>query len=533
MIPPLDIFYLTYHGDFSEDNFNQIKKLAAKNQRVVNIADVDGIYNGHKQCALESKTKHFFVVDGDAWVLDDFDFSYIPSETDEVYPETCSAQCTHVWRAINPATGQVYGYGGVKLFAREAFMDKAYIDVEFPGVDVTTEVAKRGYSYLPIETISNETRFATTPFSAWKSAFRETVKLASGVATQDRRKRINEWHNPSKDVPYSNEIAMGAKMGENYGNYHIGDGDKLFRINNWQWLSTWFKQRHNWKPLSVGEIDVNYRDGRYMLSGIQKYVEWRNHPLAEDIELCRRAIMTPNDELIRMATDMLLWGKQNSNSFKLFLQYLHSGQRNKFNPERALHFMYEMYGEGYDDFFGTFMGAVIDNKEVNYVDALSQFQVESKIWLIDEISRLRKHENAIFIGGWLGISSLWLGRANCAQEITNLDLDETAIQFSNKLNSYNYNYIGGIVSDISEHDLSQYDLVINTSAEHMDDTWFESIKPGTTVAIQTNDFHEIDEHINTVNDLTQFVEKYRMSSVKYVGVRDCDRYNRYMIIGTK
>ena len=47
---------------------------------------------------------HFFVVDGDAWIDDEFDFSYVPSTTDEVYPETCSAQCTHVWRAINPNT---------------------------------------------------------------------------------------------------------------------------------------------------------------------------------------------------------------------------------------------------------------------------------------------------------------------------------------------------------------------------------------------------------------------------------------------
>jgi hypothetical protein len=528
----LDIFYLTYHGDYSEENFNQIKKLAGENQRVINVADIDGIYNGHKQCALQSETKHFFVVDGDAWVLDDFDFSYVPSETDEVYPQTCSAQCTHVWRALNPATGQVYGYGGVKLFAREAFMDKAYIDVEFPGVDVTTEVAKRGYSYLPIESVSNETRFATTPFNAWKSAFRETVKLASGVATQDRRKRINEWRNPNKDVPYSAEIALGAKMGENYGTANIGNGDRLFRINNWKWLNTWFKQRRNWKPLDIGETSVNYQDGRYMLSGIQKYVEWRNHPLADDIEECRRAVMSADEECIRSAMDKLIWSKNDTPNLKMWLQYLYSGKRNKFNPERALHFMYEMYGTD-DDFFGTFMGAVVDNKEVNYIDALSQFQVESKIWLIDELSKLNKSENALFIGGWLGISSLWLAKTKNVTSITNLDLDESAIKFSDKLNAYSPEYNCGIVSDIAEHDLSNYDLIINTSSEHMDDSWFERVPRGATVAIQTNDFHEIVEHINTVNDLTELKEKYIMDEIYYIGVRDCDRYNRFMLIGKK
>ena len=116
----LDIFYLTYKHDYSKENFERIKEIARPGQNVLHVADIEGIYNAHKECALQSSTSHFFVVDGDAWIDDEFDFSYVPSTTDEVYPETCSAQCTHVWRAINPATRRAYGYGGVKLFAREA-----------------------------------------------------------------------------------------------------------------------------------------------------------------------------------------------------------------------------------------------------------------------------------------------------------------------------------------------------------------------------------------------------------------------------
>ena len=529
----LDIFYLTYKDDFSRENLFQIRKLSVNKQRVVHVKDIDGIYNAHKECALQSTTKHFFIVDGDAWVLDNFDFGYVPSETDEVYPQICSAQCTHVWRAKNPATGQIYGYGGVKLFARDAFMDKAYIDVEFPGVDVTTEVARRGYSYLPVDFISNETRFATTPFNAWKSAFRETVKLASGVATQDRRLRLNEWKNPLKEVSYSNEIALGAKMGENYGTVYQGDRTKLFNINNWKWLKARFKQRHEWAPLEVSEISINYRDGRYMLSGIQNYVEWIKHPKMDEIEQCRRALMVADKQTIAEAVESLIWHKNDTPNLKIFLQYLYSGKRNRFNPERAIHFMYEMFNTEEDNFFAMFMGAVVENKEVNYVDALSKFQVESKTWLIDELSNLDNHDNALFVGGWLGISSLWLSNTNAINNITNLDLDRNAIKFSDKLNSANQKYKSGIVSDIDTHDLSEYDLIINTSAEHMTDEWFNNVPKGCTVAIQTNDFHEIKEHINTVNDLTELKEKYIMSEIYYIGTHDCDRYNRFMIIGKK
>lgn len=544
----LDIFYLTYHGDFSQENFDQIKKLAGKNQRVINIADVDGIYNGHKQCAEQSKTKHFFVVDGDAWVLDSFDFSYVPSETDEVYPETSSAQCTHVWRALNPYTDLVYGYGGVKLFAREAFMDKAYIDIKFPVVDVTTEVAKRGYPYLPMEEVSNETRFATTPFNAWKSAFRECVKLGSGVATGERRKRLEAWKNPSTETPYRKEFVLGANMGDNYGAANAGNVDLLFRINNYgKWLRQWFKERHEWKPEPISEqvMETNFPDrevfidGRFIINGIYQYSEWIDHPELDYIEDMRQAVMLGREESIEKLTDWLIWGKKNPQHLKFFLQYLHSGKNRKFNPERCIHYMLEVHDDvAPRTFFGELMGAIVNTKElnVNYVDALSSGQISSKLWLLDELKKIDKCEHALFIGGWLGISSLWLSKEKITNKVTNLDLDEDAIEFSNRLNEYNTNYCQGIVNNINNYepgDLEQYDLIINTSSEHMSDEWFKKVPDGTIVAIQTNDYHEITEHINTVNSLTELKQKYIMSEIYYIGVTDCQRYNRFMIIGKK
>ena len=59
MNPLLDIFYLTYHDDFSEENFERIKELAGFPKRVIHVADVDGIYNAHKECAMQAKTKKF------------------------------------------------------------------------------------------------------------------------------------------------------------------------------------------------------------------------------------------------------------------------------------------------------------------------------------------------------------------------------------------------------------------------------------------------------------------------------------------
>ena len=89
------------------------------------------------------------------------------------------------------------------------------------------------------------------------------------------------------------------------------------------------------------------------------------------------------------------------------------------------------------------------------------------------------------------------------------------------------------MGDINEFDLDDYDFVINTSAEHMNDDWYEKLKPGTLVVIQTNDFHDIEEHINTVSNVMELKKKYKMSEELFVGIKDLRIYNRFMIIGIK
>jgi hypothetical protein len=179
------------------------------------------------------------------------------------------------------------------------------------------------------------------------------------------------------------------------------------------------------------------------------------------------------------------------------------------------------------------MGAVKEEPACNYVDAHSNYQVESKIWLIERLINLdKKFDNAIFIGGWLGISAFWSVKKQVMHKVTNLDMDEQAIKFSNRLNGFNNTY-QGIVGDANTHNFDDYDLVINTSSEHMTEDWFKKIKKGTTIALQSNDFHDIVEHINTVNNLRELEEKYPMSKILFSGVKDCDRYNRFMLIGIK
>ena len=227
----LDIFYLTYDGDYSQKNMNRLMELSQKGQRVINVDGVKGIYNAHRECAMQAITDHFFVVDGDAYLKDDFDLSFIPSDEKEIYPETPESKCTLVWRAYNPVARITYGYGGVKLFHYSLF------DKEDDGtlVDMSTTIARKGLPYYPVPEVSNDTVFNTSPFNSWKGAFRECAKLSSG-SVDDSDERIVGWLNPDPDVEFSSYARIGARMGVSYGK----SGKDMTRVNDWEWLKTFF-----------------------------------------------------------------------------------------------------------------------------------------------------------------------------------------------------------------------------------------------------------------------------------------------------
>ena len=76
-------------------------------------------------------------------------------------------------------------------------------------------------------------------------------------------------------------------------------------------------------------------------------------------------------------------------------------------------------------------------------------------------------------------------------------------------------------------------LVVNTSCEHMDDTWFDNLPDGTFVVLHQNDYFDNPQHSNCCKDLEEVKRKYPMQSIFYEGELDTHLYNRFMLIGIK
>jgi hypothetical protein len=79
-------------------------------------------------------------------------------------------------------------------------------------------------------------------------------------------------------------------------------------------------------------------------------------------------------------------------------------------------------------------------------------------------------------------------------------------------------------------------LIINTSAEHMSEEWynqirFKNIESNPIVAIQSNNLFDIPEHINCVHSVDHMKKKFPMREILFEGELQLKGYKRVMLIG--
>ena len=225
-----DIVFISYNESNADDNWRKLKSRFPFAKRV---HGVKGIHQAHIAAAKKCYTDMIWIVDGDAEILDTFNFDYATKDLDYV----------HVWRSQNPVNDLVYGNGGVKLFPRLLTID---MDTSKP--DMTTSISTK---FKKMEEISNINTFNTDPFNTWKSAFRECCKLASKVIdrqkTDETDERLLAWCTRGKDRLYGEYSILGAVAGARYGTANQGDIAALKMINDFIWLDEKFKKGYNGK----------------------------------------------------------------------------------------------------------------------------------------------------------------------------------------------------------------------------------------------------------------------------------------------
>ena len=225
---PFDVVFLSYREKEAEENY---AKLLSRVPNAKRVHGVKGIFNAHKRASEVADTKMFYVLDADAILLDEFKFEYFPTVWDE--------DAVHVWKSKNPINGLIYGFGGLKLFPTQLLRDAKDWNIDF-----TTSISDK---FKPMPVVANYTAFNTNPYDTWKSAFRECTKLSSGIIhnlkADEDKERLDIWCTVSdENAKYGKYSVAGAKAGRKFGSENADNPEKLGLINDYDWLTSQFKQ---------------------------------------------------------------------------------------------------------------------------------------------------------------------------------------------------------------------------------------------------------------------------------------------------
>ena len=203
---------------------------------------------------------------------------------------------------------------------------------------------------------------------------------------------------------------------------------------------------------------------------------------------------------------------------------------------------------------------IIQNRNTYPAHAFSKGQLASKAWLIDELWELWRvrieklpapnPDTVIILGSWVGslIEPLFQQFPNIRRTY-GIDIDAESIAKSERLNQkhvQNEWKYKGVVADVDNLTLNNCEFetggelitvkpnwIINTSCEHMDNNWFNSVDEDQLLIIQSNNSEEFEGHINTCDNLDEFIQKYPLKTQLMCGELSTPAYTRFMQIGFK
>jgi hypothetical protein len=193
-------------------------------------------------------------------------------------------------------------------------------------------------------------------------------------------------------------------------------------------------------------------------------------------------------------------------------------------------------------------------------DAFSRGQLRSKIWLITELNSLSVDLGTVFLcAGWYATLATMLFESDIkVDKVRSFDIDPSTVNVAEVFNKPWFTKqwkFKALVEDIFNIDYNEHtwqhwsntnnrmsypitdipNTIINTSCEHIENfsNWYDKIPNGKLIILQSNNYFEVDEHVNCSNNLSEFSNSAPMSEILYEGELDLDMYKRFMKIGYK
>ena len=226
---PLDVVFIENGEVNAEENYLHLESaLMQKPNKLKRVTNVKGRVAAYQAAAKASSTPWFFAVFAKLKVNPEFDWSWQPD---------CLQQAKHyIFHAKNPINGLEYGH-----MAMIAYNKKLVLSNTAPGLDFTLDQL---HEVVPI--LSGVANYADDEFMAWRSAFREVIKLKHSLEQQpdvETEYRLKMWLIKGEGVKGKYSI-QGAVDALEYYEEVNGDFDQLKLSYDWVWLNSKFQSLH-------------------------------------------------------------------------------------------------------------------------------------------------------------------------------------------------------------------------------------------------------------------------------------------------
>ncbi len=175
------------------------------------------------------------------------------------------------------------------------------------------------------------------------------------------------------------------------------------------------------------------------------------------------------------------------------------------------------------------------------LDSISEGQIESKTWAVEKLKPYiaDEYDSCLIIGGWYGLMSHMLSESGFKKQIINYELDEICNRMASKMQIHdNIQFMLEDGLEIFHNDKTnnRVKIVICTACEHIDqseiDFSFKLKNPNMLMCLQSNNYFDVNSHVNSKRTLEEFVDSLPLQKILYSGKRNInDDYERYMVIG--
>ena len=225
----LDIVFIDNGEPNADDNY-QYLKWAAERAHQPNIhrsSGVTGRVAAYCAAAELSTTPWFFAVFAKLEVSSTFDWSWQPDRLQQ--PKH------YIFHAFNPVNGLEYGHQ-----AMIAYNKKLVLENSAPGLDFTLDQA---HEVVPI--VSGIANYHYSKWVAWRTAFREVIKLKHSLPDVENEYRLTRWLTALNNVENSEYSVWGAEDAVEYYDSVAGDFSELRKSYDWAWLATYALLKRN------------------------------------------------------------------------------------------------------------------------------------------------------------------------------------------------------------------------------------------------------------------------------------------------